>query len=83
MRPSLRLTTKLLLLAVPLGLIAYDVIAVSLGGQPATISRTVYYWSLRYPLLVVGIPFYLGLLCGHLLIPQHPKPDELEPKSRA
>jgi hypothetical protein len=76
MRPSLRLVTKWLLISLPLCLIAYDVIAVSLGGQPATISRTVYYWSLRYPLLIVGIPFYFGLLCGHLLIPQHPKPGE-------
>ena len=46
----------------------FDIIAISLAGPEATISRLVYYTSRDYPIL----PCAIGVLLGHFYWPQTP-----------
>lgn len=56
------MTTKLLLIAVTVILILYDVVAAFKGGVVSTISWQIFSNAVRYPI----IPFAFGLLFGHL-----------------
>lgn len=64
---SPRAVTAAVLVAAALLLVGYDVYAFLAGGVEATISRTVYEWAQRWPIL----PFALGVLTGHLFFSQH------------
>jgi hypothetical protein len=51
------------ILAIAVGaLIIYDIVAILLLGESASISWSVYTWSKSYPV----IPFAMGYVAGHL-----------------
>ena len=63
--------TGIIIIAVVVGLVAWDIYARAVGGVASTISAVILSLSFRYPF----IPFAAGLLCGHLFAPQgSPKP---------
>jgi hypothetical protein len=62
-----RAVTAWVLVAAALALALYDVGAFLAAGVEATISRSLYEWAQRWPI----IPFALGVLTGHLFWSQH------------
>lgn len=66
MREAFTRATRTLVAGSVILLVAYDVVAVVLGGVEATISRVVLGWSIEYPV----VPFGVGIVCGHLFWPQ-------------
>jgi hypothetical protein len=73
---SWKTLTALVIVAVIVGLIVYDLIAYAVGGNPATISRTVLRISQRAGGFGLSVAFALGVLVGHLFLPQRPTRDE-------
>jgi hypothetical protein len=69
-------TTALVIIAVIVGLIVYDLVAYARGGNPATISRMFLSIGEKSLAFVIAVVFALGVLVGHLFLPQHPKKDE-------
>lgn len=47
---------------------AYDIVALTIHGNDATISVQLYLWAKTYPI----IPFVFGVLGGHLFWPIEP-----------
>jgi hypothetical protein len=68
-------TTALVVVAAILGLIVYDLIAYARGGNPATISRVVLAIGEKSLGFALAFVFALGVLVGHLFLPQHPDED--------
>lgn len=54
--------TMLVIFIAVLGIAAYDVYAIAMGGTEASISHTIMVWSYKYP----AMTFATGFLCGHL-----------------
>lgn len=59
-------TTKIILAVIIIGLVLYDILAISLGGVEATISYITLIYSKECPV----IPFAVGFVSGHLFWPQ-------------
>ena len=59
---SIKKLTILFIAAVVFAIIGYDVYAFVQGGTDATISWTMFTWSLKYPVF----PFVMGFVMGHL-----------------
>lgn len=68
---SWREVTIAVIIAAPLIIGGYDWIAYERAGNSATISRTLLDAARRWPIIGVAFGFGLGLLCGHLFVPQH------------
>lgn len=68
-----KLITKALILVTPVIWIGYDLYAFFHSGNSATESATLFRWSFRAP----GLAFLIGVLCGHLFMPQTQVVDEL------
>lgn len=64
-----RLTALVIVIAV-VGLALYDLIAYAFGGNDATISVTVLRTSEAFYGFALYFMFGLGVLCGHLFLPQ-------------
>ena len=66
--------TAVAVTAAVLGLCLYDLWAYRHAGNDATISRVLLRVSARRRLFAMAVVFLLGLLCGHLFLPQilHP-----------
>lgn len=62
----MKIITKIVIVGAIAGLAFYDLIALTFGGIPATISRVLLNYSIQTP----SIPFALGFLMGHLFWPQ-------------
>lgn len=60
--------------------VLYDLIAFSLGGDPATLSRVCLRTANQYRGFAVCFAFSVGVLFGHLLLPQKPTRDETRQK---
>lgn len=58
----MRLTTKILICVITLGVIGYDLFAYFKAGNWGTVSSVIWVWSKEYPI----IPFLTGVLMGHL-----------------
>jgi hypothetical protein len=54
--------TQILLIALVIILIIYDIWAWNVGGTEATISWVTWEWATKYP----AVPFGVGFVCGHL-----------------
>ncbi len=61
-----KLITGIVVLSVIVLGLAYDLVALGMGGKEATVSRLCYYTCCRYPI----VAFMFGVLCGHLFWPQ-------------
>lgn len=57
-----RMVTGIVIAAVTVGLIVYDIFARFLGGAPATISEVLLAAAMHQP----AVSFGAGFLCGHL-----------------
>lgn len=66
-----RLATGLFILALPFAIGIYDVIAYELGGNDATISRQCLTIGGRTLAFVVCVSVLVGIMLGHLFLPQH------------
>jgi hypothetical protein len=66
--------TVLVLIAGLLAWIVYDLIAYVRGGNSATISRVMLGTAAKYPVFALAFVFLLGVLTGHLFVPQHVSP---------
>lgn len=53
--------TGLVIVAVVVGLAAYDMWAFMKGGTEVTVSHTIFMWSYKFP----PFTFAFGFLCGH------------------
>lgn len=60
------LITKIIILTTPLIWIGWDVYAYLTTGNSVTESATLFRWAVHAP----GIAFLVGVLCGHLFVPQ-------------
>lgn len=63
--------TALVMVVVIVGLALYDLIAYSRHGSEATISRVTYWTSVRSRFFLILFVFAMGVLFGHLFLPQH------------
>lgn len=68
---SLRTWTALTLVAGLFFWVVYDLIAYAFGGSEATYSRLFWEASEAYRGLALCVCFILGVLVGHLFLPQH------------
>lgn len=66
-----KVATLVLLVTTPFVIGAYDLTAYLHGGNDATISRTILDTAREYPLFPLVIGLMVGLLLGHLFLPQH------------
>jgi putative effector of murein hydrolase len=71
-----RAVTGLVLVGTVVGLVLYDLVAYSLGGNPATISRTLLRTAERAGGFALSVAFALGVFVGHVFLPQRPTPEE-------
>ena len=69
--------TALVVAGVIVGLIVYDLVAFALGGNGATLSRVLLERGWAF---AVWFVFGLGMLVGHLFLPQSIKADDEKPK---
>jgi hypothetical protein len=63
--------TALVLVAVVVGLIIYDAVSYALGGNQDTISVVCLTMADRYRGFTTIVAFAVGVLFGHLFLPQH------------
>ena len=70
----LRTLTKWIVLLLPLAVGLYDLAAFLVAGDQATISRVVLAWLGPVSVPACVALFALGVLVGHLAVPQHPDP---------
>lgn len=66
--------TALVIVAVIVGLVVYDTVMFAIYGSDPTISRICYNTarsSGTFRVFVYGIVFSIGVLIGHLYLPQH------------
>jgi hypothetical protein len=71
--------TALVIVAVIVGLVLYDLVAFALGGNDATLSKTLLDVSRQSAWFALSFVFALGVLVGHLFLPQSkPKDDRPE-----
>ena len=74
--------TALVVVGVIVALIIYDLVAFVLGGNDATLSKTLLDVSRRSAWFALSFVFALGVLVGHLFLPQSkPKDPPEEPKA--
>lgn len=73
---SWKTATALVIVAAIVGLILYDLFAYARGGNPATISRMFLSIGSKSLGFVIAFAFGMGVLFGHLFLPQRPKPGE-------
>lgn len=66
-----RAVTVVVILVAPFVIGAYDLIALLVAGNEVTISRVCLDAAHRRPGLMLCVAFLLGVLCGHLFVPQH------------
>jgi uncharacterized membrane protein len=66
-----RLVTGLFILAIPFAIGVYDVIAYEIAGNDATISKQCLCVSERTLAFVVCVSVLVGIMLGHLFLPQH------------
>ncbi|QJW94698.1 hypothetical protein [Frigoriglobus tundricola] len=64
-------TTALVIIAAFLILVGYDLIAYARGGNPATLSRVSLDTANTYRGFVMVVCLAVGVLLGHLFVPQH------------
>lgn len=64
--------TALVIVALVVGGIVYDLVAFALGGNDATISATCLRVAAARPCFALSVAFALGVFVGHLFLPQHP-----------
>ncbi len=69
-----RLITGLVLVVALLSLAAYDLFAEIGVGNSATISKLCLDTADRYRVFMLCVAVLLGILIGHLFLPQHVKP---------
>lgn len=62
--------TALLIVAVIVGLIVYDLIAYAVAGNDATISKVMLTINQEHPAFGLMFTFSFGVLVGHLFLPQ-------------
>lgn len=65
--------TALVVAAVVVGLIVYDLVAYAIGGNDATLSRVLLSRGAGFALWFV---FGLGMLVGHLFLPQRVRDEK-------
>lgn len=63
--------TALLMVAITVILIGYDLIAYSIGGNAAIISQVCLRTAEQHRGFVILVGFAVGVLFGHLFLPQH------------
>lgn len=68
---SWREVTIVVIVVTIVGLSVYDVVVYLIGGNEATISRTLLDGTKEYPIIVVLFSVGFGVLLGHLFLPQH------------
>jgi cytochrome b subunit of formate dehydrogenase len=68
--------TKWFLIALLLVIAIYDISIAYVFGGEATISRFTWYLALEFPAVGLSIVFGLGVLVGHLFVPQHVTDDK-------
>lgn len=64
--------TKILLASLFVALVVYDIAACYFGGVESTISRVTLAWAKNNPI----IPFFGGVIVGHVWWAQHPENDK-------
>jgi hypothetical protein len=69
-----RTITAVLIVATILAVACYDLVAYVRVGNEATISRICLETANNYRGFAIGVVFLLGILCGHLFLPQHVQP---------
>jgi hypothetical protein len=71
--------TKIIIIAIIIIVVGYDIAVAILGNEGETISEILYGYSLRFPV----IPFSFGFLMGHLFWPVKPVEWFLKRKKNA
>jgi len=66
MRRITKIVTYLIIPALLVGLVLFDVVALVIGGTEATISSVVIDASYKQPFLPFGVGFFVGIVSGHL-----------------
>jgi hypothetical protein len=71
---SWTVATPLAIVGAAVALAFYDLLAYRRGGNDATISVAMLRAGRRYPMFAIVVAFIVGVLFGHLFLPQHVQP---------